>query len=176
MPVIRARVEQLAIETESVDLVLAHHILDFCQDPYQALRETSRVLLPGGYLVCISFNPFSSWGVRALLQYVTSIPPFNGRFIGFSRLNDWLQLLELEVVERHSVGYALPLTSIIDKSWLRKLFSPLAHVFPAVAAVNITVARKKKPGMIFGAEFKKRQVLKTVGSVTPSPRQQVTKK
>lgn len=86
--------EVLPLETDSIDVALIHHALDFTQDCHRLLREVSRVLRPGGKLLIVGFNPFSSWGLWRLIKRKKSIP-WQGRFIAWRRVSDWLKLLEL---------------------------------------------------------------------------------
>jgi len=89
-----ADIEALPLETDSIDVALIHHALDFTQDSHRLLREVSRVLRPGGKLLIIGFNPFSSWGLWRFFKRKKSIP-WQGRFIARRRVSDWLKLLEL---------------------------------------------------------------------------------
>ena len=62
----RAAPDFLPIETNSIDLVLLPHILEFSSNPHQILREVQRVLMPEGHVIVCGFNPRSLWGVRGL--------------------------------------------------------------------------------------------------------------
>ena len=46
-----SRVEELPLPSRSVDGVVLHHALEQAEDPRTALREVTRVLMPGGRLV-----------------------------------------------------------------------------------------------------------------------------
>ena len=61
---IAARGEAIPLTSESVDVVLLHHALDYSSFQHQLLREVSRVLIAGGHIVIVGFNPVSSWGLR----------------------------------------------------------------------------------------------------------------
>lgn len=102
--------EALPLTSESVDLVLLHHALDYSSFQHQLLREVSRVLIAGGHLVIIGFNPISSWGVR------TRFPgrkkhPWQGRLLTTLRLTDWLKLLDFQVEQVRYGAYSLPINS-----------------------------------------------------------------
>ena len=58
----RAAPDFLPIETNSIDLVLLPHILEFSSNPHQILREVQRVLMPEGQVIVCGFNPRSLWG------------------------------------------------------------------------------------------------------------------
>lgn len=98
-----ADIEELPLATDSIDVVIVHHALDFTDDSHRLLREVTRVLRPGGKLLIIGFNPFSYWGLWRLFKRRINIP-WRGRFISRRRLSDWLQLLDLHI---DSVDYAL---------------------------------------------------------------------
>ena len=95
--------EELPLASDSIDVVVLHHGLDFTDDSHKLLREVTRVLRPGGQMLIIGFNPFSYWGIWKLFKRKISIP-WRGRFISRRRLSDWLQLLDLHI---DSVGYGL---------------------------------------------------------------------
>jgi SAM-dependent methyltransferase len=94
-----AHFEELPFASQSLDLVVLPHVLEFAHDPHQVLREVDRVLRPEGRVIVTGLNPVSLWGARqALLRGV--LPPFlpgEGRFIGQPRLRDWLKLLGFEL-------------------------------------------------------------------------------
>ena len=98
---------EIPLAHESVDVVILHHALDFTESPHQVLREASRILRPGGQLVVIGFNPFSSWGVYRLFSRKKELPPWCGHFVSHKRLSDWLKLLELTELKNIS-GYHRP--------------------------------------------------------------------
>ena len=43
-----ARFHELPFATQSIDLMLLPHVLEFAEDPHQVLREVERVLIPEG--------------------------------------------------------------------------------------------------------------------------------
>jgi len=91
--------EELPIATESLDLVVLPHVLEFAADPHQVLREVDRVLRPEGRVIVSGFNPVSLWGMR---QWWTrsiaadAFVPRDGQFIALPRLRDWFKLLSFE--------------------------------------------------------------------------------
>ena len=56
--------DALPFDSQSLDLVVLPHGLELARDPHQALREVERVLVPGGRVVIVGFNPTSLWGLR----------------------------------------------------------------------------------------------------------------
>jgi SAM-dependent methyltransferase len=95
---IRARAFSLPIQTESVDLVILPHILEFDAQRFQTMREVERVLKPEGDLIVLSLNPWSLWlRTQYLWDRKLADSWWQGHFISRSRLLDWLKLLNFEV-------------------------------------------------------------------------------
>jgi len=99
--------EALPLQSDSVDAVLIHHALDYSPDSHRLLREAARVLMPGGKLLIIGFNPLSSWGVRKLCRW-RNTRPWDARYIASSRVQDWLKLLDFSVAKVEHCAYLLP--------------------------------------------------------------------
>lgn len=102
--------EELPIATQSLDLVVLPHVLEFAADPHQVLREVDRVLRPEGRVIVSGFNPVSLWGARQWLTRPWSSEPFlprEGQFIALPRLRDWFKLLSFEF-ERGRYGCYRP--------------------------------------------------------------------
>ncbi|MFM1760358.1 MAG: hypothetical protein RLY75_1629, partial [Pseudomonadota bacterium] len=59
---------ELPFASESIDLLVLPHVLEFAADPHQILREAERVLRPEGRLIISGFNPASLWGMRQYLS------------------------------------------------------------------------------------------------------------
>jgi SAM-dependent methyltransferase len=68
---IRADFRDLPIASNSADLILLPHVLEFSEQPHQILREVARVLLPEGHVVI----PAQPWvcGARGALFRVAKI-------------------------------------------------------------------------------------------------------
>lgn len=111
-----ADARDLPISSNSVDLVLLPHVLEFDEHPHQILREVHRVLMPEGHVVISSFNPWSLWGVRRVLPQRRGFP-WDGRFINLPRMKDWLTLLGLEVVAGQMSCYSPPMR---QEKWLQR--------------------------------------------------------
>jgi SAM-dependent methyltransferase len=113
---LRADPRDLPIASNSIDLVLLPHVLEFDQHPHQILREVHRVLMPEGNVLISSFNPWSLWGFRRAVARGSAYP-WSGRFISLMRMKDWLTLLGLEVVAGQMSCYAPPFR---QEKWLQR--------------------------------------------------------
>jgi SAM-dependent methyltransferase len=105
---VRLRCDELPFDSDSLDLVLLPHVLEFAENPHQILREVERVLRPEGSLIISGFNPFSLWGLHRALGRKQGYP-WRGHFIRLPRLKDWLALLGFEVAGGRFAAYAPPL-------------------------------------------------------------------
>ena len=138
-----ADMESIPLASESVDLVLLHHALDFSEYQHQLLREVERVLIAGGYVVIVGFNPLSSWGLRRKLQLIRGKAPWHASMLGTTRLVDWLKLLDFQVEQLRYGMYSLPVNS---ESVIRYsgLLDPLAsHLNWPTGGVYAISARKQ---------------------------------
>jgi SAM-dependent methyltransferase len=108
-----APAEAIPLASESVDLVLLHHALDFSGHQHHLLREVARVLIAGGHIVIVGFNPLSSWGLRNRLQRLggSRQAPWHASLLGTLRLTDWLKLLDFQVEQIRYGVYSLPVNS-----------------------------------------------------------------
>ena len=105
-----ARGEAIPLASDSVDVVLLHHALDFTSHQHQLLREVSRVLIAGGHIIIVGFNPLSSWGLRTRLPGRKK-HPWQGRLLSTLRLSDWLKLLDFQIDQVRYGAYYLPVNS-----------------------------------------------------------------
>lgn len=94
---IQAEPSWLPLQSESVDMIILPHLLEFDVERLQTMREVERVLKPEGVLVVLNFNPWNYWVTYQYLKERRKSDSFHGRFIRRSRLLDWLKLLNFEV-------------------------------------------------------------------------------
>lgn len=104
---LRCTVSALPIASQSVDLVILPHVLEFADDPHQVLREVERILIPEGQVIILGFNPFSLWGLRRLAGRRNAFP-WQGQYLSALRIKDWLKLLAFELEDSRFGCYAPP--------------------------------------------------------------------
>jgi len=115
---VRLLPEELPFASQSLDLLVLPHLLEFSAHPHQILREAERVLVPEGHLLITGFNPVSMWGIRRALSGNLGEMPWVGQYLSLVRLKDWLSLLGFESRFSAYGCYAPPVASQI---WLRRL-------------------------------------------------------
>jgi SAM-dependent methyltransferase len=107
---------ELPFASDSLDLVLLPHVLEFAEHPHHVLREVERVLMPEGSIIISGFNTFSLWGLCRAMGRRDGYP-WNGSFINLLRLRDWLTLLGFEVAGGRFAVYAPPFR---QAQWLER--------------------------------------------------------
>lgn len=151
----------LPFASQSLDLIVLPHVLEFSNEPHQILREVERVLIPEGQVIVCGFNMFSLWGARQLLGKLTDAPflPEEGEFITLQRLKDWMKLLNMEVSQSHYGCYAPPCAT---EKWLNRFdFMEQAgnRWWPYFGAVYVLHAIKRIKGMrLIGPVWSKNSV------------------
>ncbi|MGH8750083.1 MAG: class I SAM-dependent methyltransferase [Burkholderiales bacterium] len=105
----------LPFATNSIDLLLMPHVLEFSANPHQILREAERVLMPEGQLIICGFNPRSLWGLARIAGRRDY--PWRGRFISLPRVKDWLALLGFEMTAGRLACYVPPFK---QQKWLQR--------------------------------------------------------
>ena len=102
-----SRFDALPLPSDTFDVVVLHHALDFCQQPQRVLAEAARIIRPGGRIVLIGFNPYSLLGIgRWLLAPWYAAGVWRHNSLRSSRVCDWLVLL----------GFGLDSESEINRS------------------------------------------------------------
>ena len=137
--------EELPFATQSLDLIVLPHVLEFAKDPHAVLREVHRVLVPEGRVIISGFNPASLWGLRQYLSHWIGAPylPREGQFIALLRIKDWLKLLDFSV-DRGKFGcYRLPLRSAAGMEKMAFLENAGDRWWPVLGSVFIVSAIKR---------------------------------
>ncbi|WP_394131804.1 class I SAM-dependent methyltransferase [Shewanella maritima] len=134
-----ADIHHLPIQAKSADALMSVFNLEYEDDPYQLLREMDRVLISGGYLFIVGFNPVSPLFIGKLLPQYQPQFPWCGQFFMPSRIKDWLGLLGFQIQSDERFFYDTLLT---DKSSIKKLQNNLSHWLPNAGSIYLIVARK----------------------------------
>lgn len=135
--------ESLAIASDSMDVVVLPHVLEFVSNPHKLLREVERILIGEGHLLVTGFNPWSLWGIWRLMLFWREEPPWNGHFYAYTRIKDWLSLLDFEVLENERFFFRPP---IQKKSFMQKLifWETLGkHCWPFFGGAYVILAKKR---------------------------------
>lgn len=162
---------QLPFESDSMDVVLLHHLLDFYDSPQQILREVARVSIPMGHVVIVGFNPMSLWGLCKPVGKMRGNVPWIGRFIRPGRLMDWLNLLNFKIDRAHYGVYGLPINRApfigelpdYSQGLSRKSNLPFGAIYIIVARKHVGSMTPIKPVWKQQRAFGKLSVVRPVG-------------
>jgi SAM-dependent methyltransferase len=138
---------QLPLATQSVDLVVLPHVLEFHPNPHEVLREAERVLVPEGHIVISGFNTASLWRLRQMFTFGAHRTPWDAKFIGLLRLRDWLRVLGFELNGGKLGCYAPPFA---QRLWLERfgfMENAGARWWPLLGGVYVVRAVKRVLGM-----------------------------
>jgi len=138
---------ELPFAHESCDLVVLHHTLDFSPNPLQTVKEVSRILKSGGYVVIVGFNPTSLWGFRHFFSGSQSNAPWRGRFILEKRLEDWLGLLDFDISSCDYAFYRWPTKRPVFHRFFEFLEKFIKLRLP-IGAFYTLVAKKQVAGVV----------------------------
>lgn len=159
----------LPISSESIDVVVLPHVLEFELHPHQLLRETERILIGEGHLVITGFSPFSLWGIWRLFLKWRQKPPWNSHTITLARMKDWLTLLDFEIIYADRFFFRPP-------SGNERLMNKLAfleqfghYCWPFFGSVYILLAKKRVVPMTpIKLQWQTRRRLIATGMIEPS--------
>jgi len=130
----------LPIRPHSIDGVVLHHLLDVVDDPHGVVREASQVVIPGGRILIIGFNPHSLWGVwRRVRLGQREVAPWNCGFLSPLRVVDWLKVLGFHVdrVEHAMFDFPIMNPELRDRfHWIAKIGQRVMTPFGAVYCLS----------------------------------------
>lgn len=103
---------ELPLMSETIDVMLLHHALEFSSSPKAVLAEAGRVVMPGGHLILCMFNPYGPMGLLKFpMQLFSKQPEYSFHNLRMGRLIDWLSLLNFHVVQIEHGAYNPPLNA-----------------------------------------------------------------
>jgi SAM-dependent methyltransferase len=147
---IQSTANLMPIKTETIDMIILPHLLEFEHNQHHVLREVERILTPEGKLLILSFNP---WRLHTHWQYFKSREnhdPWRGVFIRQAKIIDWLKLLnfEIESVMGFNFDISKPQSKNINGSRKRNSIFSAAYAVKAIKRryhmIPLTPARTRK--------------------------------
>ncbi len=133
----------LPFSSDSIDLFILPHTLDFIADPHQLLREVERSLVPEGHLVIVGFNPISFYGLWHLFLQRRQTAPWNAGFYSVKRIRDWCSLLGFDEINLLFNAHLPPFKRIQSWKRMRRLNEMLQKRIAHIGGIYIFVARKR---------------------------------
>ena len=137
--------------------------------PHGLLREAASSVRPGGHLLIIGINPWSTWGLR----HVFAHDAFRqARCISSSRVGDWLNLLGFALEKRRFGCYRPPLSSSAWQARLAPLETWGAAGQPPGGGFYVLVARK----LVVGLRPLRQPSRQPMGKLVPMPVAKVSRR
>ena len=104
---IKTNLEFLPINSNSIDLILCPHVLEFTPNYHHILQECYRILIPNGKIIITSFNKNSLFNLffakNELIQ--------NANFINLNTLKQQLHTLNFHIEGGKFLGHRLPINN-----------------------------------------------------------------
>ncbi|GGJ88209.1 class I SAM-dependent methyltransferase [Pseudomonas matsuisoli] len=153
----------------AADVIVMQHGLDFSLSPHALLREAARSVRPGGHLLIVGVNPWSSWGVRRTFSKGIYR---KARCISANRVSDWLNLLGFALERRRYGCYRPPFSS---EKWQNRLLGMESWgetLQGTGAGYYVLVARK----LVMGLRPLRPQRRETMGKLLPLPVAKVSRR
>jgi len=167
--------EMLPFASDSIDVLLLPHTLEFVDRPHDVLREVERVLIPEGHVVIMGFNPWSLFGLRRLFSGWRNTSPWCGHFYSTLRIKDWLALLgfDTELVQHYFFRPPLQNDGIMRRlSGLerggKRFWSPFGGAYLLVAKKRVSTLTPIRP------RWRSRRSLISVSPAEPTARRDKT--
>ena len=161
----------LPVSSDSVDVVVLPHALEFDTHPHQILREMERVLIGEGHVVITGFNPWSLWRLWRLFRAWRDQPPWNGKYISMARLRDWLTLLDFEITRTDYFYYLPPLDNIRIMQMLGFMEQLGRFCWRIFGGIYLVAAKKRViPMTPVKMQWQTRRHMLAAGVIEPSAR------
>ncbi len=142
--------QELALQPNSVDLILLPHLLEAARNPEELLKEIYQALKPEGVLVILSFNTAGLglfWRINLVRQRILR----HAKWWSTYRIMEVLQVVGFGEIDRYSVCFRLPGAKVPSKkAWWEKL---LAWLCPQAGAVSILCVKKEEFAPLMPVEW-----------------------
>jgi SAM-dependent methyltransferase len=106
-PAVLGDLHRLPVASDTIDLVILPHTLEFSDRPHAILREVQRVLRSDGHVIVLGFKPGGLWGLRRLVPGI-GLPPRVENYLSERRMSDWLQLLDMRIQQSERYFFRWP--------------------------------------------------------------------
>jgi len=133
-------ISSIPFSEESIDLIICPHFIE--QGYNQAIfNEFFRIIIPGGHIIIISFNPYSFAGIKNFFSFSMQFP-WNSKFISMSEIQKKLKESGFSISEAKISNYQ-PIFSDNNYFFNNNLESIGNRWLPLLGNVFFIVAQKK---------------------------------
>ncbi len=134
--------QELPFAKHSIDLAIMAHVLEFTESPTKVLEQITYALIPGGHIIILSFNPYSLWGIKKLLNTNTKFP-WHGHFNSIGKLRKWLRANDCVIDSYKTFNFQLPIADSATRKKFQFVESIGQTCWPTNGAIYCLIARKQ---------------------------------
>lgn len=138
---IEATLDELPFQFESVDVFFLPHTLEFCPSPKKLLNEIYNILIPGGKVIILGFNPYSFYGLTKLLKSDKN-NNFHSKLIRLGEIKNRLLSTGFSIDFNKYFCFTPPRQKASSENKPTLLECVGKHCFPAMGALYVLVAQK----------------------------------
>nr|VFJ48096.1 MAG: Methyltransferase domain-containing protein [Candidatus Kentron sp. FM]VFJ63554.1 MAG: Methyltransferase domain-containing protein [Candidatus Kentron sp. FM]VFK15194.1 MAG: Methyltransferase domain-containing protein [Candidatus Kentron sp. FM] len=151
-PRLRAEPHALPVASDSVDVVVLPHLLEFSPHMQETIQEAERILVAEGHLLILAFNAWSLVGIRCLLcrraphvdRHSDSCLPCPGaRFPGINPIKNRIAVLGFDIISIDRYFFQPPAVSPALTDRLRFLDVMGPRFWPLLSGAYFIVAKKR---------------------------------
>ena len=160
--------EWLPFAANSIDLLILPHVLEFCEEPHDVLREVSQCIVSEGIVVIAGLNPNSMLGLKNKVPGMKFPSEGETKMYSVLRVRDWMSLLGFDAIAGSYGFHRPPFEQASKLARFEKFEIAGARWWPGLGSVYVLVFRKKDLGVrmqgrvLSGALGKNRRVLRPV--------------
>lgn len=125
-------IEQLPLQSQSVNMIWSNLALQWCNDLKQSLAECHRIIKPGGLMMFSTFGPDTLYELRKVFKTIDQYQHIN-RFTDMHDIGDILV----------HVGFAEP---VMDMEYITLTYQDVSSILSdlkAIGAHNVMAGRRK---------------------------------
>ena len=131
---------ELPLLSNSVDVIVLVHLLEFVDYPVKLLQEIFHALKPNGQLVILGFNPWSLWGLKKTFSRGI---PWKGKFWSRAQVKRWLNNCNYSILCSKTFCYGLPSQKKLGRQMQAFIETAGHFALPASGGIYLLVAKKK---------------------------------
>jgi len=161
---VRGQSFKLPIQSESIDLVILPHLIEFDVNRFQTMREIERILKPEGEVIVLNFNPLNIWVRMQFLWNKKMSDTWKGYFISRRRIADWLKLLNFEIKSTSEFTIDSGVLELGRFKLGKRTFFSMAYAVRAVkrqyTLIPLTPIKTKRPILVSAVTGVESSILK----------------
>ena len=164
--------QELPLLSESVDVFVLVHVLEFIDHPVKLIQEIFRVLKPEGKLFIFGFNPWSLWGLEKLFSFKRKAP-WNGKFWALEQVEGWLINFKYSISFSKTFCYGLSRKNKPNRR-IHLINELIGQVFfPKAGGIYLLSAKKEIYAPLYRRISWKKELVIPQSIIKPSPSMQL---